>query len=474
MSPEPQAYRDYWQANRTALLRYLVLFLILTAGVVGYLLIQENYRYLAIAVAPVLVFIAASHPRLAVYQFMVFLFSNAIFSESPVVLWVDLSACVVVCAAVLDFFVEYSPPRGFPRLTLNWILLLAAVFIASVTGYDFFLGLKPMARIILMSATFLSVYRLSRHFELRHIVVVFFWLAVINAIIGLAPVLSATQVDRAFGLGFKTLDDLMMVALPMGTVLYLCSREEMAPLYLLGTGLTFMTLLATQSRLPIMFGLASSVLVMLLALRFARRKRNAAGIETTNLQVRRRIGLVFFFAVGLLLAMAVIRPDMLAAVLLRFEDLIFRTTGGTVALRLVLWKTALQAFWDNPILGIGPGNYDVVHRIYQYLHLDPIQTYVRGLSAHNPVLHYMAETGIVGTSALIALLIRQYRLARIQFKIGRGKSRPEVPFILYILAAMFLVTAFFEAAWMWGQMSFVFVFFLALIVRSHDRTDIAE
>ncbi len=476
MNPNLEAYQNYWAVNGAVFRRYLKVVLAIIVAVLGYLLIGEHYRYLIMAIVPLAVILCVSNPRLAVYQFMVLLFSNALFSTSPVILWLDLSACVLVCAAMLDFFLEYAPPRGFPKLTLNWVLLLVALFITSVAGHNFLLGLKPMARIILMTATFLSVYRLSRHFTLRHVVTLFFWLAVLNALIALVPLAVSQQADRLFGLGRKTLDDIMMMALPMGLAFYLWSNKKTAPVYLLGSGLIFVTLLATQSRLPTMFGLAFSALVMFLALRLMGRRRASGEARSDSIRsrvavvlTRRRTNLILMLGVVLVVAMAAVRPEIMTVVWQRFEALITQTTGGSVAQRLVLWGNAWHAFWDNPLFGLGPGNFDVIQLIYYYLRFDPIQVYVQGLSAHNLVLHYMAETGIVGTSVLITLLVHQFRIARAQYKIGKAQNDPVIAVILYILAAMFLINAFFEAAWMWGQMSFVFVFFLALIARSHDR-----
>ncbi|UCG60348.1 MAG: O-antigen ligase family protein [Candidatus Zixiibacteriota bacterium] len=477
MNPNLEAYQNYWAVNGVVFRRYIKAALVITAVLLGYLLIEEHYRYLIVAIVPVAVIMCVSNPRLAVYQFMVLLFSNAMFSRSPVILWLDLSACLLVCAAMLDFLLEYAPPRGFPKLTLNWVLLLVALFITSVAGHNFMLGLKPMARITLMAATFLSVYRLSRHFTLRHLVTLFFWLAVLNAFIALSPLAVSQQADRLFGLGRKTLDDIMMITLPMGLAFYLWSDKKTAPLYLLGSGFIFLTLLATQSRLPTMFALAFSALVMFLALRLIGRKKASGEARSdsiksraTVVRTRRRTKLTLLFGTVLVAVMVALRPEVMTVIWQRFESLITQTTGGSVAQRLVLWGNAWHAFRDNPLFGLGPGNFDVIQLIYYYLRFDPIQVYVHGLSAHNLILHYMAETGIVGTSVLIALLIRQLRLARAQFSVDKAQSDPVIAIILYVLAAMFLINAFFEAAWMWGQMSFVFVFFLALIVRSHDRT----
>ncbi|MFQ5454024.1 MAG: hypothetical protein ACE5D6_07535, partial [Candidatus Zixiibacteriota bacterium] len=99
-----------------------------------------------------------------------------------------------------------------------------------------------------------------------------------------------------------------------------------------------------------------------------------------------------------------------------------------------------------------------------------IYMYVRGLSAHNMFFHYLAETGLLGISAFIALFVNQYRYSRQVWNKNSFIKHPEITIILYLLSILFLVTFFVEAAWMWGQVSFLFVFFLALIIRSYDNS----
>ena len=476
-----ESYQSYWEENKKVLTRYLVALIIIALGVAGYLLIEGYDRYLGMVVLPVLGVIAITHPRLAVYQFICLLFSNAVAWENPVVLYVDLSACVVVCAAALDFLLHQERLGKFPKTFLNWAWLLMAIFVTTIAGFDYMLGIKPLARILLMTVTFLSVYRLSRHFNIRHLLVFFFWVGVISAAIALAPIVAGGTHERAFGFAYKTLDDLMMIAIPIGLVLYLWSDKLKGLVYLLGAGICFVELLATQSRLPIIFTFTFSCLALFLALRLKGRlaaETSAESQETLKrglaFLVRRRIKLIIAFGVVVIAAVAVAKPELVGAVWSRFENLFNQSTGGTVRLRLVLWQSALQAFWDNPILGVGPGNFDIIHRIYQQLHLNPAQIYVRGLSAHNLVFHYLAETGLVGTTALVALLVNQFRLARSRFKSEAANGNPETHLILYVLATMFLVTAFIEAAWMWGQPGLIFVFFLALIVRSHSNSEPAR
>jgi O-antigen ligase len=160
-------------------------------------------------------------------------------------------------------------------------------------------------------------------------------------------------------------------------------------------------------------------------------------------------------------------PELFEAVLFRFTDLYSKIKIGTVLTRFELWQNAFNAFWEHPLVGIGPGNYKVVHSIYPAIRLEFIFFFIQGMNAHNLLLHYMAETGVVGTTAMLALIFNQLRTGRQGWRESFGLKNVQIAGALYITSIMFAVTTILEAAWFWGFAGFTFVFFLALIVNNH-------
>jgi len=85
-----------------------------------------------------------------------------------------------------------------------------------------------------------------------------------------------------------------------------------------------------------------------------------------------------------------------------------RDFGATVAKpgsnpqldRLALWDVAWRAFRDHPVLGVGPGNYRTVFPRY---FSGEIATQRVWGSAHSLYLHQLAERGLLGLAALLAL-----------------------------------------------------------------------
>lgn len=80
------------------------------------------------------------------------------------------------------------------------------------------------------------------------------------------------------------------------------------------------------------------------------------------------------------------------------------TTNKAVLSRMTLWKTGLYMFRDNPVLGVGLGNYNVRYKdvTAKYPELDfGHETY----SVHNSYIKVAAETGILGLLATVAFYL---------------------------------------------------------------------
>lgn len=67
--------------------------------------------------------------------------------------------------------------------------------------------------------------------------------------------------------------------------------------------------------------------------------------------------------------------------------------------RLLAWVVAVRMFVDHPILGIGWEKYEETSRRYNY----------HKLGAHNTLLSVLAETGIIGFTCFVAILILNFK-----------------------------------------------------------------
>ncbi|RFU69552.1 O-antigen ligase family protein [Peribacillus saganii] len=92
------------------------------------------------------------------------------------------------------------------------------------------------------------------------------------------------------------------------------------------------------------------------------------------------------------------------------------TTNRAVVSRITLWKTGWVMFKDNPILGVGMGNYYVRYKdfVEKYPELDIGH---EAYSVHNSYLKVAAETGIIGILSFLSFYIVYFLyLARLYFK----------------------------------------------------------
>jgi len=161
----------------------------------------------------------------------------------------------------------------------------------------------------------------------------------------------------------------------------------------------------------------------------------------------------------------ILKSGVFAAVIDRFAELATSEPGGTFRFRLILWNNALRAFWDYPFIGVGPGGFKHLHEIYPDLRLHPTFTYLRIMTAHNLLFHYLAEAGLVGGIGVVAMFVNKLRIARRSWLLSLDSTSPALA--IYGSAFLFLLSAFIDAAWLYGQLSFLAVFFAALIARQH-------
>ncbi|MDH4034136.1 MAG: O-antigen ligase family protein, partial [candidate division Zixibacteria bacterium] len=247
--------------------------------------------------------------------------------------------------------------------------------------------------------------------------------------------------------------------------------------YLLGTAVVLGGLISTQSRFSIIFALIMSLLVVILSWRYHRRLRaenRQSGFAMEQVRVSLRCRWLVIGAAGLTLAVIGLNPGMLQGVVDRFTVVLESPTGSTVFLRLTLWSFALKAFLSDPLTGIGPGCFRSIHHILPTLSLSEVGPWVRGLSAHNLFLHYLAEAGLIGGISLAALMINQFRLSRRIWSSQVELQNRACTLALYATGTLFVVTTFLETGWLWGQGGYAFAFFVAMIARQHSRKVNAE
>jgi O-antigen ligase len=133
----------------------------------------------------------------------------------------------------------------------------------------------------------------------------------------------------------------------------------------------------------------------------------AAGlaIVLALLRPRLRLSLIRFAPIGLIGALAVltISIGIVAAGVKTFsnEETLVTPANFAVQERLSHWTAAVEMAKAHPFVGVGAGNYDLNYRNYTQEWRFRIG---RG-HAHDTYLHFLAQSGVVGLTAYIAMLL---------------------------------------------------------------------
>ena len=106
--------------------------------------------------------------------------------------------------------------------------------------------------------------------------------------------------------------------------------------------------------------------------------------------------------------------------------------------RLLYYKEALFSFFENPLLGVGIGNWKLISI---KLHSAFINQYYIPYHVHNDFLQFLAEIGIFGFLAFISLFILLLFYA---FKIFRNKKISNYIFFISLSLVCYLVDSLFN------------------------------
>jgi probable O-glycosylation ligase (exosortase A-associated) len=151
--------------------------------------------------------------------------------------------------------------------------------------------------------------------------------------------------------------------------------------------------------------------------------------------------------------------------------------------RLYLWKIAWRMFLDNPVLGVGPANYQYNNFFYEDEKETSRGTHVWGRASHSVYFTVLPEYGIVGTVLFFIIVVkgivaRRRALRTCRSQLARedlsSESRERFHFYQNMLAGMdggivtFLVTGAFLAVLYYPHL-WVLTAFTAVALRLVDR-----
>lgn len=405
-------------------------------------------------------------PRLTFYLFLIALFIyipqrvTATFAVHPF----DILLALLIGGLLIDFLMHNDHKVIWTRFDLPFVVLIAATIISFVFAFKPAYSVVPMVRIVIIYLAFRAVVVMARRLTVRRIIL--FYIGLVTAVSALNSVLFLMSggVVRTFGppsLGYETM---AMTALPMALAFLLwAERKSSKLLYAVICLIIGFGIIGTQARAPMLAVMIAIPILSWFAFFKAGREKTASP--------RRTIAMIFLPIAVLGLALIALQDTIFAGALGRYTQFVesYKNPQGTVALRIVLWTNAVNTWLANPIAGIGIGNFRVVHQLYPAIKTAPLFTYVKGMSAHNVILHYLAETGIIGALALVALAGRGLAMSYRLFRQKLSFADNQVSAAIFVSMAVFCITLLYMRAWTWGQGGYIMALLFGLTAAWNSR-----
>jgi O-antigen ligase len=401
---------------------------------------------------PLFVFLI-SYTRAAVYLYILCILILAYPAPGVRLTLIDMAAITLLISCAIDFLLKGKTILKIPPIAISGLILLAALgFTALFARYPEH-SYSPILRVALQLAIIIALYNFISLGEALNLMKFYFWLTVVHSAGNFCAFVALGGGYRIFGLPGVYFDDLAMLAFPIGLAYFIWSEGRRASLkYALGTFLIIMGLLGTQSRGPVLTAAWVGSVIAIYSWIRARKERLK--------HIFRRLR-VFFWILIPTLVLTIVFGGIFKYAIERFHEL-GDANAGTVWLRFSLWKASLMAFMDSPLTGIGPGNFRYIASIFPSLKFDVAQIYVLGFSAHNMFLHYLAEGGIIGASALTLFYLKNF-VDSIKTATNRFNPAPVAAKIaLFGVGLTIFGTIFYMDGWAWGPNAFAAPLFFAI------------
>jgi O-antigen ligase len=311
---------------------------------------------------------------------------------------------IVIILIVVIHFVRRVFDGQWPYRSRSIVLIVAGILVAFslslFRAHDVTTGVVNWLRHVQLLLLMLTAMTCLERDDILRLLKWFLLLTVIMSIINVGTFIWLGGEYRIFGPAGQHFERYAVAMSLYAATGFLLTRRY---LYLLGWGSVFAicaaAVVATQTRgamVQLMTGLFFLSAVLWI---YARAHRHRF--------VRRRIGVLSVgLGVVLILLVAGALPFLETSSSRILEAL---RGGGTVHMRLILWRIGVQAFLDSPLLGYGLGQVTGWHEYLSFWRFDLAATTTAGTGVHNDLIRYAVETGLIGLTSLVVLFVVLYR-----------------------------------------------------------------
>ena len=417
-----------------------------------FLLIWNPMLAVIFIIAP-LCFLLVAHGPAAIAVLIV---ASSVFipiTQGIVLLPADLVAFVLVAAYLTDLSFHGSVPRSNRLARPYLIYVLVMLFSISLEGFTA-PSVRYFTRQVLLFLTFLAVAHFGRKTNILHILIIYVLAAVGNSLYSLGQFLGSGGTIRTFGLASVWFGDHAVLAFLISSVFYIWSRN-LGTRILWGTAalLTAGGILATQIRGAAITAGWGLMAVMAWAFWKGHRAKHSAPVKNLTAAV---------ILLLLIVPILIFYTHLFEGIAYRFGRIGLRP-AETILERVTLWKAAFAAFWRNPVLGIGTGNFTLINQWVPDIKFSPFYHAIAGLSTHNVFLGALVETGLAGFFALIFLFIRAIRIS--YRNLLATVMENDLPLVqsLFIISLIIMGSSIYAGYWFWANNSYHMAVFFGLI-----------
>lgn len=415
-----------------------------------------------IALAIPAVFMLLFNVRLTLYILLASLFLHFPLLEHSSIKPADIILPILIMAFVLSRLVQGRLQFTKTCLDLPILFFTLVLALSLSQAVDLGLCLRSFFRHLQVFLMFYVLVNFVDARETKKLLITYICIAVANSLFGIWQFIHTGGQARTFAAAGWAFSDLVLPATLSAYIFLLFERGFPRTVGLsLGLFVLLGGIFSTGTRGAILS--LFLCLAIISAYLFTRRKE-----VIFDLAIRRHLKLVLV----LLLLGSIVAGVGGAPQFFKYHGYLSVQLGeiGTIGIRLILWKLAWSAFWENPILGIGVGQFLKIESVFPAAAKHPLFMHISGVDPHHLILSYLAAAGILGISALVFLFIKTWKLAWQNYCRRRGSQ--EIPHALALLTvtSYVIVSSFYSGAWFWSVHGMCFMFFLALqVVHARER-----
>ena len=136
--------------------------------------------------------------------------------------------------------------------------------------------------------------------------------------------------------------------------------------------------------------------------------------------------------------------------------------------RAFIWHTAVMAFIEHPIIGIGTYSFPFSSQNYYKIPKSFYEIFVRNRDPHITYLAVLTETGIVGFIGFMFFIVAIVKLVLNSLKLPVDKTDVIRTVIICFVFAYIIFSMAMTSSWIWGQQSMIMGIFLGMLIGNNN------